>query len=103
MRKGPLSEWSYKKIVEESLPSSRGDINLRSAFMHVPEAFLASNLCSQSLVSDTHCMLGRPPGSSPFTSFAVATLAAATSHLDWQFLDDIDNPLCQGYLSFSID
>ena len=59
---GPLSEWSWLKA---SLPSSRGGVNLRSASLHVPAAFLASCSCSQTLVGE---MLGRAPGFSPHIS-----------------------------------
>ena len=56
---GPLSEWSWLKA---SLPSSRGGINLRSASLHAPAAFLASSCVSQTLVGK---MLGHDPGPSP--------------------------------------
>ena len=54
----PLSEWSWLKA---SLPSSGGGINLRSASLHAPAAFLASS-CSQELVGK---MLGCLPSRSP--------------------------------------
>ena len=55
----PITEWSWLKV---SLPSSRGGINLRSASLHAPAAYLASASCSQELVGK---MLGRPSGCSP--------------------------------------
>ena len=33
----------------------------------------------------------------------VSALATAASNPDWQCLDDIDSPLCQGSLSLAID
>ena len=93
---GPLSEWSGLKA---SLPSSRGGINLRSASLHAPAAFLASS-CSQELVGK---MLGRLPSRSPHVGSAVAALATSTSRPDWQLLEDIDVPLQQHSLSLAID
>ena len=55
----PITEWSWLKA---SLPSSRGGINLRSASLHAPAAYLASASCSQELVGK---MLGCPSGCSP--------------------------------------
>ena len=94
---GPLSEWSWLKA---SLPSSRGGVNLRSASLHAPAAFLASSSRSQSLVRE---MLGCEPGPSPHTSSTVAALSSAASRPDWQLLEDIDVPLRQHALSLSID
>ena len=37
---GPISQWSWLKA---SLPSSRGGLNLRSAALHAPAAFLGSS------------------------------------------------------------
>ena len=74
---GPLSEWSWLKA---SLPSSCGGVNLRSASLHAPTAFLASSSCSQSLVRE---MLGCEPGPSPHTSSTVAALSSAASRPDW--------------------
>ena len=42
---GPLSEWSWLK---PSLPSSLGGVNLRSASLHAPAAFLSSSSRSQT-------------------------------------------------------
>ena len=94
---GPLSEWSWQKA---SLPSSRGGINLRSASLHAPAAFLASSSHSRALVGE---MLGHEPGPSPHTSSSVAALSAAASRPDWQCLEDIEVPLRQHSLSLSID
>ena len=93
---GPLSEWSGLKA---SLPSSRGGINLRSASLHAPAAFLASS-CSQELVGK---MLGRLSSRSPHVGSAVAALATSTSRPDWQHLEDNDVPLQQHSPSLAID
>ena len=94
---GPLSDWSWLKA---SLPSSRGGLNLRSASLHAPAAFLASSSCSQSLVER---IIGHPPDTSPHTSPTVTALATAANHPDWQCLEDIDVPLQQRHLSLAID
>ena len=94
---GPLSGWSWLKA---SLPSSRGEVNLRSASLHAPAAFLASSLHSQSLVG---AMLGGAPGLSTHTSSTMAALYSAASRPDWQCLEDIDVPLRQHSLSLAID
>ena len=74
----PITEWSWLKA---SLPSSR--INLRSASLHAPAAYLASASCSQELVGK---MLGRPSGCSPHIGSVVAALSASASRPDWQAL-----------------
>ena len=51
---GPISDWSWRKA---SLPSSLGGVNLRSASLHAPAAFVASSAQSQDLVES---MLGLP-------------------------------------------
>ena len=93
---GPLSDWSWLKA---SLPSSRGGLNLRSASLHAPAAFLASSSGSQPLVEQ---ILGHPPGPPPLIRSALSTLVSAAVHPDWQSLDDIDVPLRQHSL-LSID
>ena len=93
----PLSEWSWLKA---SLPSSRGGLNLRSASLHAPAAFLASSACTQALVRR---MLGHPPSRSPHIESAVAALSNSASRPDWQCLEDIDVPLRQNSLSVAID
>ena len=94
---GPLSAWSWLKA---SLPSSRGGVNLRSASLHAPAAFLASSLRSQSLVG---AMLGGAPGLSTHTSSTMAALSSAASRPDWQCFEDIDVTLRQHSLSLAID
>ena len=70
---GPISEWSWLKA---SLPSSRGGINLRSAFLHAPPAYVASFHTSEPLVSD---MLGESVGTIHLES-ALAALSSSASH-----------------------
>ena len=43
----PISDWSWLKA---SLPSNQGGLNFRSAVLHAPAAYLASNTQSCSLV-----------------------------------------------------
>ena len=58
---GPISDWSWLKA---SLPSSRGGLNLRSAVLHAPAAYLASISQSRSLVEhhqpDPRCLTPHP-------------------------------------------
>ena len=94
---GPLSDWSWLKAC---LPSSRDGLNLRSASLHAPAAFLASCVAAAPLVER---MLGHSVGSSLRTGSAVMALASAAAHPEWHCLDDIDVPLLQRSLSLSID
>ena len=97
----PLSEWSWTKS-KASLPSSRSGINFRSASIHAPAAFLASDSRSQALVES---MLGQALGPSPHSSstVVVAALSEALSRPDWQCLEDVDVPPHQHSLSAAID
>ena len=54
---GPVSDWSWLKA---GLPSSLGGLNLRSASLHAPAAFIASTSASQPLVEQ---ILGHTPSS----------------------------------------
>ena len=94
---GPLSDWSWLKAC---LPSSQGGLNLRSASLHAPAAFLASCSATAPLVER---MLGHSVGPSLHTDSAVMALATAAAHPDWHRLGDIDVPLHQRSLSLSID
>ena len=94
---GPISDWSWLKA---SLPSSRGGLNLRSASLHAPAAYLASRYGSQSLVE---WIIGHSSDSFPHSSSTVATLATAANRPDWRCLEDIDIPLRQYHLSQAID
>ena len=70
---GPLSNWSWLKA---SLPSSHGGLNLRSASLHAPAAFLASSTASKHLVE---CILGHPPSSTLHTIPVVRALATTAA------------------------
>ena len=94
---GPLSDWSWMKA---SLPSSYGGLNLRSALLHAPAAFLGSSVRSKPLVEK---ILGHPVDISSHISPAVEALAEASARPDWQCLDDIDATLRQHALSLAID
>ena len=93
----PMNDWSWLK---GSLPSSRGGINLRSAVLRAPAAFIASSHSSKSLVEN---ILGFSPGPSPYMNAAIAALAAVVVRPDWTCLDEVDVPVHQGALSHAID
>ena len=92
-----ITECSWLKA---SLPSSCGGINLSSASLHTPAAYLASASCSQELVGK---MLGRHSGCSPHIASEVAALSASASRPDWQALEDINVPLRQHSISLAVD
>ena len=92
-----LSEWSWLKA---SLPSSCGGINLRNAFLYTPAAFLASSSPSQIMVGK---IIGHNFALPPYVSCTFSALSSAASQPDWQSLEDIDVPLHQHSLSFTID
>ena len=94
---GPISQWSQLKA---SLPSNRGGINLRSAALHAPAAFVGSSHRSWPLVER---ILGHPPGPSPHMSTAVSSLVLAANRPEWTDFDSIEVPIRQHPLSISID
>ena len=94
---GPMSDWSWLKA---SLPSSRAGLNLRSASLHAPAAFLTSWSRSLQLMES---ILGQPLGPFSHTSSTLASLAVAASRPEWSSLDAIDVPLHQCPLSHAID
>ena len=93
----PMNDWSWLK---GSLPSSRGGINLCSAVLHAPAAFIGSSHSSKSLIED---ILGFSPGPSPYMNAAIAVLAAVAVRPDWTCLDEMDVPVRQGTPSHAID
>ena len=93
----PITEWSWLKSF---FRSSRGGINLRSASLHTPAAYLASASCSQELVGK---MLGRPFGCFPHIGSVVAAPSTSASRPDRQALEDINVPLRQHSFSLAID
>ena len=94
---GPISDWSWRKA---SLPSSLGGVNLRSASLHAPAAFVASSAQSQDLVES---MLGLPSCHPPHLDVALSALSSAASQPHWQSTADIDVSLRQHSLSHAID
>ena len=94
---GPVSDWSWLKA---GLPSSLGGLNLRSASLHAPAAFIASTSASQPLVEQ---ILGHTPSSFLNIRDTVSALAAAAVNSNWLSLEDIDVPLRQHSLSAVID
>ena len=91
---GPISQWSWLKA---SLPSKRGELNLRSAAIHAPTAFLGS---SQRVWPLVERIIGFSPGPSLHVPPA---LASATNRPEWANLDDVDVPIYQRSLSATID
>ena len=72
----PLCEWSWLKAL---LPSSRGGINLQSAFLYAPAAFLASSSRSQIMVGKIiGCNFALPP----YVSSTLSALSSAASRPD---------------------
>ena len=93
---GPLFDWSWSKT---NLPCSMGGLNLRSAVLHAPAAYISSIVESFGLVSQILRHNPDPPRSLPS---AISSLASSTK-MTWQCLEDIDVPLCQKSFSHSID
>ena len=77
-----------------------GGLNLRSAVLHTPAAYISSIVESFGLVSQILCHTTDPPRCLPS---AISSLASSTKMTSWQCLEDIDVPLCQKSLSHSID
>ena len=94
---GPVSDWSWLKA---SLPSSFGGLNLRSAQLHAPAAFVSSMDQSSPLVAR---ILGFSPSPSDHLSKAVLALSRAAARPDWVAVEEIDVPLHQRALSKEID
>ena len=51
---GPLSDWGWLKA---SLPSSRGSLNIRSASLHAPAAYISSTTQSRNLVTGSSVVI----------------------------------------------
>ena len=94
---GPMSDWAWLKA---TLPCCLGGLNLRSASLHAPAAFLASSSEAQCWVE---CILGSSSTSPPHTMSTVAALASSAPRPDWVRPEDIDLPLRQLSLSQAID
>ena len=93
---------SYLSGKKASLSSNSGGMNLGSASLtcNGPAAYLGSISPSQPLVE---VLLGWPLGGSLNTSSTVTSLSITIACPDWQSRDDINVPLHQRSLSFSID
>ena len=94
---GSMSEWSWWKA---SLPSSQSGINLHSASIYAPAAFLVSSSLSLPLVE---MMLCCPLRSFHHTSSTKALLSIAAACPNGQCLDDVDVPSHQGLVSIPIN
>ena len=93
---GPLSKWAWQKA---SLPSSLGGLNIRSASLHAPAAFVSSLDQSRALIS----RIRNQPSFSSHLARAVSDLALAAERPDWSSVEEIDVPLRQRPLSRMID
>ena len=93
----PVTDWSWLKA---SLPSSLGGLNLRSAVLHAPAAFVASLHNSQPLIEE---MLGFSPSTLQPLNDAVLALSNSAARQDWSCLEEIDVPIRQKSLSRAID
>ena len=95
---GPLSDWSWAKA---NLPCSMGGLNLRSAVLHAPAAYISSiaesiDLASQILCSTPNLPLALPMAiSSLALPMAISSLAYSVNRPMWHHLEDIDIPLHQ--------
>ena len=94
---GPLPNWS---LLNSSLLSSRGGLNLRCASHHAPAAFVASFHQTLPMVKEILGVKTGTPGCLPST---VASLALAAGRPNWISVEDIDVPIRQRVLSASID
>ena len=94
---GPLSDWAWLKA---NLPCSLGGLNLRSAALHAPAAYISSIVNSLDLVSQ---ILGYTPNLPLALPSAITSLAKSARMTTWCSLEDIDVPLLQKSLSRLID
>ena len=94
---GPLSDWAWLKA---NLPCSLGGLNLRSAVLHAPAAYISSIMNSLDLVSQ---ILGYTPNLPQALPSAISSLARSARMTSWCSLEDIDVPLQQKTLSRLID
>ena len=94
---GPLSDWAWLKA---NLPCSLGGLNLRSAVLHAPAAYISSIINSLDLVSQ---ILGYTPNLPLALPSAISSLARSARMTSWCSLEDIDVPLQQKTLSRLID
>ena len=77
---GPLSDWSWSKA---NLPCSMSGLNLRSAVLHAPAAYITTIVESFGLVSQILHHTPDPPRSLPS---AISSLASSTKMTSWQCL-----------------
>ena len=94
---GPLSDWAWLKA---SLPSSLSGLNIRSANLHAPAAYISSPAQLGHLIAN---IMGHPPTPSIHLANTVSELASAAKMPAWVSVDDIDVPLRQRSLSPRID
>lgn len=94
---GPLSDWAWQKA---SLPSSLGGLNIRSATLHAPAAYISSLVQSRSLITK---IIGHPPTPFRHLANAVSSLSHAAEMPEWISIEDIDVPLRQHSLSYKIN
>lgn len=93
----PLPDWAWLKA---TLPCSLGGLNLRSAHLHAPAAYVSSLSQSQVLIAE---ILDCRPAPTSHLAEAVLDLAQAAESLDWTTTEEIEVPLRQRALSHRID
>ncbi len=91
---GSLSNWSWLKA---QLPCSFGGLNLRSATLYAPAAYISSLEQSEELRSRILNRFSAP------STHLIPALASAADSPGWISLEDIDVPLCQKSLTNKID
>ena len=95
---GPLSDWSWAKA--NLPPLLFGGLNLRSAVLHAPAAYISSIAESIDLASQILCYTTNLPLALPM---AISSLAYSVNKPMWHHLEDVDLPLHQKSLSRLID
>lgn len=83
----PITEWSWLKA---SLPSNLGGINLRSASLHAPVAYITSPHTPETLVS---AILGESVDCRTHLGPMLVALSNNASQPDWTDFEDIDVPI----------
>ena len=97
--KASTSVWRVISV-NSSIPCSLGGLNLRSAVLHAPAAYISSIMKSLDLVSQ---ILGYTPNLPQALPSAISSLARSARMTSWCSLEDIDVPLQQKTLSRLID
>ena len=89
----PLPDWAWLKA---NLTCSLGGLNLQSAALHAPAAYVSSIANSLDLVSQ---ILGYTPNLPLVLPSTISSLAKSAKMTTWCSLEDIDVPIQQKSLS----